>query len=366
MDNETVKEEANDDIYSTMSQNDYRDVDAVSESSISSISAYSSDEMESEHPKEKEEYEYEAYYGQEQQFDDEKKELDDRDCKLEMLGAVNQFEHAAQPIPYSCYYQPNVSTLPPLPLQQQYVSSAPSYFSSSDFAAIPPPNYPFSYDTKADSQAIHDMKLQQEYLWQWQHENGSSPSSQLSFPSFWDEEVDPETLVKIQQQYNAQLKQQEHEYYAYKQHLRNGAGTSQYLPVLGQHNQQPENEPLPPYLGIMSPLSAPLASLSLEPSTSSPRQQQLHQHQETPSSDELPYDTYLTHISDSPSFAPMQMDESGMGGSPLFSGTVGSILLEDINRALEVLPPPAYHRGSEELEEVMDLEMELEGFAGFQ
>ncbi|KAJ3031574.1 UNVERIFIED_CONTAM: hypothetical protein HDU68_002672 [Siphonaria sp. JEL0065] len=359
-------------------------------SSISSISIYSDSDISSLPPKhddfecEKDQDSFKNYYA----IDDGKKLLD---CKLETLHRpVSQFgQPHQQQLPYHCYYLPNaLPNLPPLPFQQEeqqyqlHNQKAPAY--CSEFSA--PPGYGLLTDakraTEKEQPIVQDLKIQQEYLWQWYNENGNSHDNLAAFGngnSFWNYQdqdvVDPAMLVQIQQQHAAHLRKQQHEqaFYGQVHHQSNGSRSHQHQQQ--QQRQQPgvrlqlENEPLPPYLGIMTPLNTPFTSLESsakrQPSHQS-QPQQSQQQQQLEADDNVPYDMYLNNITDSPNFAPMQVDDDMASSiSPLFGGSAANVQFGGVLSAGDmVLPPPAY-QNSLDLENDVDMEMELENFVGF-
>ncbi|KAJ3012684.1 UNVERIFIED_CONTAM: hypothetical protein HDU68_001075 [Siphonaria sp. JEL0065] len=348
-------------------------------SSISSISIYSDSDVSSLPPKhddceyKKDHDSFKNYYA----MDDDKKLLD---CKLEPLDRPVE-----QQLPYHCYYLPNVlPNLPPLLFQQEephHYQKAPAYF--SEFSA--PPGYGHLTDakraTEKEQTIVQDLKIQQEYLWQWYNENGTRHDSLTTFGngnSFWNYQdqdfVNPVMLVQIQQQHAAHLRKQQQEQLFYRQrqqqHQSNGGRSHQQQ----QRQQGPgarlqvENEPLPPYLGIMTPLNAPFTLLSLDSPAnrqSSQQSQPQQQHQQLEADDNVPYDMYLHNIADSPVFAPMQVDAEMPSISPLFGGSVTNLQFDGVLSAGDmVLPPPAY-QNSPDLEGGVDMDMELENFVGF-
>ncbi|KAI8617203.1 hypothetical protein BC830DRAFT_126411 [Chytriomyces sp. MP71] len=139
-------------------------------------------------------------------------------------------------------------------------------------------------DQASISSTMEDMKLQQQYLWDWCNQTGglfaatdgedvsfllnsfnTTASNNNMFPVL-DADVSPALLLQMQHRHlESQIKYREHmEQYTDTNHSRSGSRSNVNLVSTQEQERQqqamcrpqglPESEPLPPYLGVTTPL----------------------------------------------------------------------------------------------------------------
>ncbi|KAJ3066558.1 hypothetical protein HDU98_010133 [Podochytrium sp. JEL0797] len=310
------------------------------DSSLSSIELYSDSDASSLSPKYDHEVDEKAERAsvtmQSDPFPDERK-----------MNVDSTFQETPNPLPYHSFYFPGQTlAFQQLQLQQQQQQQQLN---------LNPPRYG---DTKIPSfeplPSLDTKKMQLEYLF-----DPLDPST----GSFWDQDANPSFLEEMytaaEAVGNARKKSQELDDLAFV--VSSSSGQKQQEPP-----QQPpsSNEPLPPYLGIMSPLSTPLAALTLCAEPVFPAIVLQPSQQQAPLDLEPDvFDTYLNAMVDSPDLAPTvvameDVDMWSLGGG---GDGAGSPVFAD---AALVLPPPAYD-GVDVKEDdgiSMELGMELEMF----